>query len=184
MDAYLIARQTVVNPNELPPGWVIQNGRAIPWWYSRTGVIVKWSVFLGLTTLFALFLVIGYAHGKSRMRKGLLPLGYHRWLFSRAQLAQVDSRYAWPAASYNTYRPEYHNIHPQAQGGGYYGMQGMPPPTYDPNSARPPMYAPPEGGSKVDPSQEYGVTPPAGPPPPPAAVAANHTGQAYPYRAQ
>ncbi|KAK1635957.1 hypothetical protein BDP81DRAFT_489000 [Colletotrichum phormii] len=176
--AYLSTRQTVVNSNDLPPGWVIQNGRAIPWWYSRTGVIVKWSVFLGMTTLFAAFLIIGYAHGKRRLRKGLLPLGYHRWLFSRAQLARVDSRYAWPAATYNTYRPEYYNTHPQAQGGGYYGMQGMPPPTYDPNSARPPMYAPPDGGSKVEPSQEYGVTPPQ------ASVAANHTGQPYPYRAQ
>ncbi|KAF0322021.1 hypothetical protein GQ607_010747 [Colletotrichum asianum] len=181
MSAYamLDARQTVVNDNDLPPGWVIQNGRAIPWWYSRTGVIVKWSVFLGLTTLFAAFLIIGYMHGKRRLKKGLLPLGYHRWLFSRAQLARVDSRYAWPQATYNNYRPEYYQ-----QQQGYYGMQGMPPPTYDPNAARPPMYAPPDGGSKVDPSQEYGITPPPGPPPPPAAMPANHTGQSYPYRAQ
>ncbi|TEA22525.1 hypothetical protein C8034_v009863 [Colletotrichum sidae] len=184
MSAYamLDARQTAVN--ELPPGWVIQNGRAIPWWYSRTGVIVKWSVFLGLTTFFAAFLIIGYIHGKRRLKRGLVPLGYHRWLFSRAQLARVDSRYAWPAASYNSYRPDYYNQHGGGGGGGYYGMQGMPPPTYDPNSARPPMYAPPEGGSKVAPAQDYGVTPPAGPPPPPAAVPANHTGQTYPFRAQ
>lgn len=145
----------------------------------QTGVIVKWSVFLGLTTLFAAFLIIGYMHGKRRLKKGLLPLGYHRWLFSRAQLARVDSRYAWPQATYNNYRPEYYQ-----QQQGYYGMQGMPPPTYDPNAARPPMYAPPDGGSKVDPSQEYGITPPPGPPPPPAAMPANHTGQSYPYRAQ
>lgn len=63
-----------------------------------------------------------------------------------------------------------------------------PPPMYNPNTPMPPTYQPPEGGSKVDPSQ-YGqttsrptdgtepspaYTPPSGPPP--AVLHAEHTG--------
>jgi len=68
-------------------------------------------------------------------------------------------------------------------------MYPMPPPIYDPNAPPPPTYQPPEGASKVDPSQwrteptrrpaETGEPSPAydAPPgPPPAAVHANHTG--------
>jgi hypothetical protein len=75
-------------------------------------------------------------------------------------------------------------------------MHPMPPPLYDPNAPMPPVYQPPAGGSKVDPSQwraeptrrpsngepspEY-EAPPG--PPPAAAVQADHTGASNnPYR--
>ncbi|KAL8393316.1 hypothetical protein RB595_003194 [Gaeumannomyces hyphopodioides] len=159
-----------------PPGWVEENGRIIPFWWSRTGHIIKWSLFLGIFTIFALYIVIGYWHAKKRLSKGQIPLAYHRWLVSRSQLARVDPRYAYPQpAGYTTYRPD------------YYGMNAMPPPpVYEPS--RPPMYDGPPGGTKVDPaqtSQQSQAQPPppppqeagiAGPQVPPPTVTANHTG--------
>lgn len=86
-------------------------------------------------------------------------------LVSRAELARVDPAYAYPQAT---------NVYYAPAGQGYYGMQPMPPPVYDPN--RPPMYPggpmpPPQGASKVDPEQggaDY--APPPGPPPPAASA--------------
>lgn len=117
-----------------------------------------------------------------------------QWLLSRAELARVDPRYAYPQAAYTNYRAD-----PSAQqwaAGSAYGMHAMnvpvmpPPPMYDPSSAaRPPQYdyavAPP--ASKVDPAQaqfhppewtrrpDADVPPPVGPPP--SAVARNETGR-------
>lgn len=72
-----------------------------------------------------------------------------------------------------------------------YGMQTMPPPpVYDPNGARPPMYEgpPPPGATKVDANQQPVYRPadqqaeeyeaPSGPPP----VAAQNTGNTNPFR--
>lgn len=44
----------------------------------QEGLIVKWSVFLGLMILITLYITIGYIHAKKRIRKGLVPLAYHR----------------------------------------------------------------------------------------------------------
>ncbi|KAI1844818.1 hypothetical protein JX266_009046 [Neoarthrinium moseri] len=159
-------------------GFVNENGREVPFWWTKEGVIIKWSIFFGLIALFLLYLIGGYLHARRRMRKGLAPLRYHRCLVPRAQLARVDPAYAYPQ------NPTYTNY---AAGGppqgGYYGMQPMPPPVYDPN--RPPMYdvpppgAPPQGGSKLDPAQAGDYAPPPGPPPPP--VAAQRTGNSNPF---
>lgn len=134
----------------------------VPFWWTRTGIIVKWSIFLAIVVGFMLWLVLGYMHAKRRINKGLKPLAYHRCLVGRAELARVDPAYAYPQATYTNYPPP---------GAGYYGMQPMPPPVYDPN--RPPQYPggpappPPMGGSKVDPEQGAGdYAPPPGPPPP------------------
>ncbi|KAI4870197.1 hypothetical protein F4820DRAFT_287291 [Hypoxylon rubiginosum] len=154
--------------------YVEENGRLIWFWYTRTGVIVKWSLFLGITILLALYLILGRMHAKKRVRSGLKPKAWNAWLLSRQERSGVDPRYAWPQASYSGYQqpaPGY--------GPGNYGMHAMPPPVYDPNN-RPPMYdgadgAAPMGGTKVDPVQT-GVeptrqpggdyAPPPGPPPP------------------
>ncbi|KAK3694605.1 hypothetical protein B0T22DRAFT_345769, partial [Podospora appendiculata] len=127
-------------------GYIDEDSCDVPFWYTRTGVIVKWSLFLGLTVIFGLYLMLGYMHAKKRMQKGLPPLRYHRWLVTRAELARVDPRYQNPQAEAQAY-------HPNNQ---YYSMQTMPPPpVYDPTSARPPMYEgpPPAGSTKADPSQ-------------------------------
>ncbi|KAH6657889.1 hypothetical protein BKA67DRAFT_202062 [Truncatella angustata] len=140
-----------------------ENDREVPFWWTRTGVIVKWSIFLGFTVIFLAWIVGGSIHAKRRIRKGLKPLGYHRMFVSRNELARVDPAYAYPQATYMHYQP----------GPGYYGMQSMPPPpVYDPN--RPPMYPGgpmpmPQGSSKIDPEQAGGgYAPPPGPPPPAA----------------
>jgi len=147
-------------------------------WYSRTGQIVRWSIFFGLFILFMLYIIIGYWHAKRRISKGLPPLAYHRWLLNRQQRATYDPTYQNPRVFYNPYPS------------GQYAMPQYPapPPMYNPNAPMPPMYQPPEGGSKVDPSQ-YGqttsrptdgtepspaYTPPSGPPP--AALHAENTG--------
>ncbi|OTB00740.1 hypothetical protein M426DRAFT_324100 [Hypoxylon sp. CI-4A] len=147
-----------------------ENGRLVWFWYTRTGVIVKWSVFFGIILLLGLYLILGRLHAKKRVRRGLKPMSYHGWMLSRQERAGVDPRYAWPQATYSNYQ--------QGPGGPGYGMQGYPapPPVYDPNN-RPPMYeggAPPMGGAKIDPVQS-GVeparqpsgdyAPPPGPPP-------------------
>ena len=71
-------------------------------------------------------------------------------------------------------------------------MQDMgmpPPPVYDPSSQRPPVYSPPEGGSKVNPAQTWQAqggqddyAPPAGPPPPDNHVRPQGTGNTNPFR--
>lgn len=170
------------------------NHHALP---IQEGRIVKWSVFLVIIVLITAYLLGGYLHARSRLKKGLPPKGYHRWMVPRPQLARVDPRYGYPQqpgghAQWTTYRPA-----------DAYGMQNMggmpPPPVYDPTAARPPGYEPPEGGSKVDPAQgmasweqgqqrEQGAgsagdgnfAPPPGPPPP--AVATNNTGNTNPFR--
>ncbi|KAL2754986.1 hypothetical protein ACRALDRAFT_1071586 [Sodiomyces alcalophilus JCM 7366] len=141
----------------------------VSWWYTRDGRILRWSLFFGVVALFVAYLVIGYHHASRRIRRGLLPLAYHRWMIKRSVLAHIDPRYApaprpYAAAYYTaTYRPA-----------DAYGMGSMPPPpVYDPNAPRPPAYAPPEGGTKVNPAQNYGPStsweyaPPPGPPPQP-----------------
>jgi len=157
------------------------------WWWTRTGQIVRWSIFFGLLFLFFAYMIGGYMHAKSRMKKGLPPLKYHRWLLNRQQRARFDPNYQNPSVYYSTYRPSQ----------GQYGMQPMPPPMYDPSQPPPPTYQPPAGASKVDPSQwraeptrrpaesgerapEY-EAPPG--PPPAAALQANNTGTSNnPYR--
>lgn len=137
----------------------------------QDGYITRWAIIFTIIGLFIAYLVGGYYHASYRVRKGLLPRGYHRWMIKPAVLAQIDPRYGParpPHAPYYapphgyTYRPADH-----------YGMGSMPPPpVYDPNAPRPPAYVPPEGGSKVNPVQDGGpgsssqeFAPPPGPPP-------------------
>ncbi|KAH9892059.1 hypothetical protein F4778DRAFT_321614 [Xylariomycetidae sp. FL2044] len=153
------------------------DGRLVWFWYTKEGVIIKWSLFLGIVILFSAYLVGGRIHAKRRLAKGMKPLAYHGWLLSRQERARVDPQYAWPQAQYSRYQPAGPGPQQQQQ---QYGMYAMPPPVYDPN--RPPMYEggpDPMGGSKVDPQQTGFETarppqqgggdvyaPPPGPPPP------------------
>jgi hypothetical protein len=96
----------------------------------------------------------------------------------------VDPRYAYAAhpRGYYNHRPE------------HYGMMAMPPPTYDPNAARPPVYEGPDGATKVDPSQRRDEPTHrpgdaedgedfAAPPGPPPSVQRDDTGRSNnPYR--
>lgn len=44
----------------------------------QTGEIIKWSVFLGLFVIFMVYWIVGSAHAKRRIRRGQMPLSYHR----------------------------------------------------------------------------------------------------------
>ncbi|KAH7391366.1 hypothetical protein BKA64DRAFT_101700 [Cadophora sp. MPI-SDFR-AT-0126] len=150
-------------------------------WWTKDGQIVRWSVFFGLFFLFMAYMIGGYWHAKRRINKGLVPLGYHRWLLSRRDRARYDPNYQNPAVYYHQYPPPQQN--------GQHGMYPMPPPLYN-NSDLPPTYQPPAGATKVDPSQwraeptrrpaettgEPSPAYEAPPGPPPTAVQANHTG--------
>jgi len=100
-EASILARD--VDPDNLPDGWVIDDdGVARPWWYSRTGYIVKWSVFFGLVTVVGLYLLLGYLHAKRRLRKGLVPLRYHRVRLSFRSVSFSSSLY--PAMLFTHFR--------------------------------------------------------------------------------
>ncbi|KAL3958863.1 hypothetical protein ACCO45_007025 [Purpureocillium lilacinum] len=141
--------------DDLPPGWVRDGDWVVPWWHSREGIIVKWVIFLVIFLLIMGYILGGYWHAKRGCERAS-----SRWRTTDAW--SVDGRI---------------NLHTRRLPHGQHGT-----PVYDPN--RPPMYpgqpaGPPEGGSKVDPSQwrteptrrapesnpapDY--APPAGPPP-------------------
>lgn len=200
--AYLVQRQAAAAATPTPTattgdddiyygyGYGYGDDRLVPFWYTRTGLIVKWVVFLSLLVFFTAWVTLGYMHAKKRMQKGLPPLAYHRWLVPRAQLARVDPRYAYPPQTTNPNGTNYYRPGYQAQYDPSYNMQNMPPPPpmYDPSAPRPPMYEGPEGGSKTAPSQEYEAPP--GPPPAQAQTPAtaaqpvgrNDTGSSNPFR--
>ncbi|KUJ24295.1 uncharacterized protein LY89DRAFT_679459 [Mollisia scopiformis] len=158
------------------PEFVYDDQRSF--WWTRTGQIVRWSIFFGIFFLFLAYMIIGYWHAKRRINKGLAPLAYHRWLLNRQQRARFDPAYQNPQVFYRPHQ------------GTQYGMHAMPPPMYDPNAPMPPTYQPPEGATKVDPSQwrsqptrrpqESGEASPAyeapAGPPPASALHADHTG--------
>ncbi|KAF4629613.1 hypothetical protein G7Y89_g8531 [Cudoniella acicularis] len=174
--AILQERQTVVTSNGQT--FVVDDGRVSFWW-TRTGQIVRWSIFFGILFLFLAYMILGHWHAKRRINKGLKPLGYHRWLLNREQRARYDPAYQNPSVYYNQYSE-----------GGQYGMHPMPPPMYDPNAQMPPTYQPPPGATKVNPSQwssqptrrpatgseEAAPSYEAPPGPPPAALRAENTG--------
>lgn len=80
MGVTLIARQYVSyrNCSRTEDGFIDEDSCYVPFWSTKTGVIVKWSLFLAICVAFGLYLLIGYIHAKKRIQKGLPPLGYHR----------------------------------------------------------------------------------------------------------
>ncbi|TKA82842.1 hypothetical protein B0A55_00992 [Friedmanniomyces simplex] len=118
------------------------------WWWTPAGMAVRYAVVALLFAFVLLFFVGGYYHGRRRMRKGLPPLAYHRWMVRRyMQHPQQQRGYA-----------QYQQF-PPTQG---YQMENYPPPppAYNHHEAPPPTYQPPEGGSKVMADQSYVYTQP------------------------
>ncbi|KAF2736643.1 hypothetical protein EJ04DRAFT_510946 [Polyplosphaeria fusca] len=125
-------------------------------WYSDTGIIVKWSILAAFFLLFFGWFVGGYIHAKRRMRKGLPLMAYHRWLIpysERQKHGQVPQNHFtfYAAQPYQVQRPD--------------GTYPEPPPMYS-NDA-PPGYVPPPGATKMAPNQTFmempRYPPPAGP---------------------
>ncbi|KAI1322400.1 hypothetical protein F5Y16DRAFT_386643 [Xylariaceae sp. FL0255] len=151
------------------------NGQTTYFWWTKTGIIIKYAIFLGLIVFLFSWIIGGRIHARRRLRKGLKPMWYHAWLLSRQERAMVDPAYAWPQATYHqaayptygaggVYRPAY-GMNPSGRGEAFAMGDVPPPPVYDPS--RPPVYEnglypaahpsypppPPMGGSKVDPVQ-------------------------------
>jgi hypothetical protein len=111
----------------------------VSWWWTPSGMAVRYAIVALLFAAVLLFFVGGYYHARRRLRKGLPLLAYHRWM--------VQRRGYDPEARYMTHQ----------QPGHTYVMSDYPPPppAYNPHDAPPPVYQPPEGGSKVLADQNY-----------------------------
>ncbi|KAK6398116.1 hypothetical protein LTR65_003196 [Meristemomyces frigidus] len=94
-----------------------------------------------MSLLFAsvlLFFVGGYYHARRRLSKGLPPLPYHRWMVQRRTCEPNGyAQYQQPGQTYmmSDYAPA--------------------PPAYSSAEMPPPVYQPPEGGSKIMADQSY-----------------------------
>lgn len=42
---------------------------------------IRWGIFFGLLGLILIYLIVSYVHADRRMKKGLMPLPYHRVSF-------------------------------------------------------------------------------------------------------
>ncbi|TKX23324.1 hypothetical protein C1H76_4391 [Elsinoe australis] len=119
------------------------------WWWSDAGLAVRYAVVVIFFLLIIGFLSFSYIHAQRRLKRGLPPLGYHRWLVSRRHHPQ--------------YNYENQNAYYQGTnyGGQAYGMQNYgqapPPPAYNTWDA-PPQYQPPAGGSKTLANQNFGTS--------------------------
>jgi len=126
------------------------------WWWSSEAYTIKFAVLLSIFVVLIAYFLGGYLHAQRRIKKGLPPLRYHRWLLPRSQRARFDPYFQQQQQQQFAYYP--------VQDG--YAMQGYPPPppAYNPHAPPPPSYQPSEGGSKVMPSQDVYAAP-VGPPP-------------------
>ncbi|MCJ1237482.1 hypothetical protein MMC14_005468 [Varicellaria rhodocarpa] len=120
--------------------------------YNQKALAIKWAVFGSLFLILMLWFTVGYWHAQRRMRKGLRPLAYHRWMIP------YEQRKPFEPSLQNQF--SFYRVNDNAE----YGMDAMPPPVYNPNSVAPPTYQPPKGVSKTDLVLDYDL-PPAGPPP-------------------
>ncbi|KAJ4287329.1 hypothetical protein N0V90_012727 [Kalmusia sp. IMI 367209] len=131
-------------------------------WYSDTGIIIKWVILASFFLFFMAWFLGGYLHAKARLRKGKPLLAYHRWLVS------YQERKRYGQTRQNQY--EYYTHQPYAQQQAYGprpdGTWPEPPPMY--NNDAPPGYVPPPGATKMNPNQAPGGVEMGqfGPPPP------------------
>ncbi|KAI9870176.1 MAG: hypothetical protein M1830_004564, partial [Pleopsidium flavum] len=91
------------------------------WWYSSTATAIKWAVMALIFFLLLAWFVGGYYHAQRRMKKGLPPLAYHRWLLPRSQRARFEPHTLQPQNQFSFYQA--HNGR-----GDSYGMHAFPPP--------------------------------------------------------
>ncbi|KAL7266353.1 hypothetical protein RUND412_011101 [Rhizina undulata] len=128
------------------------------WYWSDEARAIKYGIFLGILLLGFLVIFGMWWHANRRIKKGLPPLRYHRWLVPLEQRMQFEPHLR-PEQNFSFYQqqpgaPQYstYPLHP---------LHIMPPPAYNPNYAQPPVYSggPPEGATKVDPYQ-HSVPPP------------------------
>lgn len=123
------------------------------WQFSEEAAAIKYGVLFGILFLAAIIILGMWFHANQRIKKGLAPLKYHRWLLPRHKRAQFgEPHLAQPQDNFTFYQ------HTQQPYPGSYGMQPVPPPAYNPNYAQPPVYsgepAQPPNPAKVDPFRD------------------------------
>ncbi|KAK3675731.1 hypothetical protein LTR78_004372 [Recurvomyces mirabilis] len=109
------------------------------WWWTPAGMAVRYVIVALLFASVLLFFVGGYYHARRRLRKGLPPLRYHRWLV-RQHILNSQQQYGRHQNPPNAYQME--NYAP-------------PPPAYNHAEMPPPVYQPPQGASKIMADQSY-----------------------------
>ncbi|KAF1351243.1 hypothetical protein BDV97DRAFT_421217 [Delphinella strobiligena] len=148
-------------------------------WWSNEGYYVRYAIVAAVFVGIILFILVAYIHARRRIKRGLQPLAYHRWLVRRSHPYSRRNVFN-PYPQQNTYPPNaaypnnvyaHHGPPPTGQG---YPMNGYtpyapggappqagwapPPPAYGQDQwDSPPVYQPPVGGSKVSPEQNVTV---------------------------
>lgn len=120
------------------------------WYFSNEAAAIKYGVLFGILFLAALILIGMWFHANQRIKKGLPPLKYHRWLLPRSKRVQWEPNLRQPEDSFTFY--QHNQQHP-----GAYGMHAVPPPAYNPNYVQPPVYSgtpAPPNNAKIDPFQD------------------------------
>ncbi|MCJ1373088.1 hypothetical protein MMC20_004315 [Loxospora ochrophaea] len=120
--------------------------------YSQKSLIIRYSVFGGIVLIFVLVILGGYFHARRRMKKGLPPWRAHKVFLPSSQRHQGGPQNQF---SYYQTRGDYNQE---------YGMQSLELPAYNSDNV-PPTYQPPDGASKIYPTQDWAAIPPAGSPP-------------------
>ncbi|KAI5780711.1 hypothetical protein DFH27DRAFT_617521 [Peziza echinospora] len=123
---------------------------------------IRYGILLALVLFSVAFLIFAYQHANRRIKKGLPPMGYHRWLVSHRRTAQFEQDSSDPNnPNYNNNNNTQFTFYGAGAGAGgdAHALHAVPPPAYNPNYVQPPSYPGPPGASKVDPVQEYPVPP-------------------------
>lgn len=105
---------------------------------------VRYAIVGLLFAALLLFFVGGWFHARRRLRKGLPPLAYHRWMVSRYYYRQPHDAEAPPQRQLRPVQQTYRMEHYEP-----------PPPAYNQSEVPPPVYQPPEGASKVAADQTF-----------------------------
>ena len=126
------------------------------WWWSDTGMAVRYAVICVIFAAILLYFLGGYWHARRRLQKGQPPLAYHRWMVNRSVRYRQPQHHQHQATPFQPYYPR----DPYQEG---YQLNGYAPPNNPPpayHGDAPPAYAPPEGASKAMADQNYHPPPP------------------------
>ncbi|KAH0539114.1 hypothetical protein FGG08_004352 [Glutinoglossum americanum] len=151
------------------------------YYYTPRDLAIKWIVITSLMVGILFFVAIAYWHAQRRMKGGMAPMGYHRWLAPRSQRSRFDPELQNQFSFYQAHDAARNDMNSQA------------PPPYNLDLGPPPKYQPPASSTtKVDASsaggpsfgpQTDGVATSEPPPPSPQPPAAAHArGLRNPFR--
>ncbi|GAD98518.1 hypothetical protein BC1G_01536 [Paecilomyces variotii No. 5] len=74
---------------------------------AATILIIRWAIFAGIALILLIWVIGGFIHARMRMRKGLPPLGYHRWFYPRNQRTYMATNVDYAQMPYGAHPPAY-----------------------------------------------------------------------------